>query len=415
MITKETTFTPAVAPFLLPAQELTQTLYFDIETTGLSAQTSYIYLIGCAYFSEGAYWLLQWMTTEPSEEKELLRLFFEKQSSFSVLVHYNGTSFDLPFLEKKAKRHCLSCPLEKMQSVDLYKLAQKYKKLLPTENMKLKTIERFFGLPRTDTFSGGELIGVYAEFLGLYKLNTLTNGSKKKEVDSLTHVLLLHNAEDVMNLLSLTVLQAFSCLSSFFSSALDNSDNSAENRFCGKREGSVENPFSIRKENQFYICSAPVPFCFPKEVTLFLPFDAVTLALEFPKRQAVTELALVPFCGELKHFYPNVEDYYFLPAEDCAMHKSIAEFVEKQFRKKATPATCYTKHTGEFLPLQKLSSAKTSATKEADTNVSASFSCFLSDFKSNYIYTPLSPELLSDHAALASLCAVLLKSLLANP
>lgn len=395
MITKETTFTPAVAPFLLPAQELTQTLYFDIETTGLSAQTSYIYLIGCAYFSEGAYRLLQWMTTEPSEEKELLRLFFEKQSSFSVLVHYNGTSFDLPFLEKKAKRHCLSCPLEKMQSVDLYKLAQKYKKFLPTENLKLKTIERFFGLPRTDTFSGGELIGVYAEFLGLYKLNTLTNGSKKKEVDSLVHVLLLHNAEDVMNLPSLTVLQAFSCLSSFFSS--------------------VKKPFSIRKENQFYICSAPVPFCFPKEVTLFLPFDAVTLALEFPKRQAVAELALVPFCGELKHFYPNVEDYYFLPAEDCAMHKSIAEFVEKQFRKKATPATCYTKHTGEFLPLQKLSSAKTSAAKEADTNVSASFSCFLSDFKSNYIYTPLSPELLSDHAALASLCAGLLKSLLANP
>lgn len=395
MITKETTFTPAVAPFLLPAQELTQTLYFDIETTGLSAQTSYIYLIGCAYFSEGAYRLLQWMTTEPSEEKELLRLFFEKQSSFSVLVHYNGTSFDLPFLEKKAKRHCLSCPLEKMQSVDLYKLAQKYKKFLPTENLKLKTIERFFGLPRTDTFSGGELIGVYAEFLGLYKLNTLTNGSKKKEVDSLVHVLLLHNAEDVMNLPSLTVLQAFSCLSSFFSS--------------------VKKPFSIRKENQFYICSAPVPFCFPKEVTLFLPFDAVTLALEFPKRQAVAELALVPFCGELKHFYPNVEDYYFLPAEDCAMHKSIAEFVEKQFRKKATPATCYTKHTGEFLPLQKLSSAKTSATKEADTNVSASFSCFLTDFKSNYIYTPLSPELLSDHAALASLCAGLLKSLLANP
>lgn len=395
MITKETTFTPAVAPFLLPAQELTQTLYFDIETTGLSAQTSYIYLIGCAYFSEGAYRLLQWMTTEPSEEKELLRLFFEKQSSFSVLVHYNGTSFDLPFLEKKAKRHCLSCPLEKMQSVDLYKLAQKYKKFLPTENLKLKTIERFFGLPRTDTFSGGELIGVYAEFLGLYKLNTLTNGSKKKEVDSLVHVLLLHNAEDVMNLPSLTMLQAFSCLSSFFSS--------------------VKNPFSIRKENQFYICSAPVPFCFPKEVTLFLPFDAVTLALEFPKKQAVAELALVPFCGELKHFYPNVEDYYFLPAEDCAMHKSIAEFVEKQFRKKATPATCYTKHTGEFLPLQKLSSAKTSATKEADTNVSASFSCFLTDFKSNYIYTPLSPELLSDHAALVSLCAGLLKSLLANP
>ena len=33
------------------------------------------------------------------------------------------------------------------------------------------------------------------------------------------------------------------------------------------------------------------------------------------------------------------------------MHKSVAEFVEKEYRVKATKATCYTKKTAEFLPL----------------------------------------------------------------
>ena len=32
---------------------LEQILFLDIETTGFTARTSYLYLIGCAYYSEG--------------------------------------------------------------------------------------------------------------------------------------------------------------------------------------------------------------------------------------------------------------------------------------------------------------------------------------------------------------------------
>ena len=52
----------------------------------------------------------------------------------------------------------------------------------------------------------------------------------------------------------------------------------------------------------------------------------------------------------LKYFYSNYKDYYYLPAEDTAMHKSIAEFVDKAHRQKATKANCYTKKPGQFLP-----------------------------------------------------------------
>ena len=52
---------------------------------------------------------------------------------------------------------------------------------------------------------------------------------------------------------------------------------------------------------------------------------------------------------ELKYFYSNYKDYYYLPQEDVAIHKSLAEFVDKAHREKATAANCYTKKTGQFL------------------------------------------------------------------
>ncbi len=54
--------------------------------------------------------------------------------------------------------------------------------------------------------------------------------------------------------------------------------------------------------------------------------------------------------GELRFFYPNYCDYYYLPMEDRAIHKSLAEFVDKSHRKKATAKTCYQKVSGIFLP-----------------------------------------------------------------
>jgi hypothetical protein len=54
--------------------------------------------------------------------------------------------------------------------------------------------------------------------------------------------------------------------------------------------------------------------------------------------------------GELKYFYPNYCDYYYLPMEDRAIHKSLAEFVDRSHRKKATAKTCYQKVSGIFLP-----------------------------------------------------------------
>ena len=55
------------------------------------------------------------------------------------------------------------------------------------------------------------------------------------------------------------------------------------------------------------------------------------------------------FEEELKYFYANYKDYYYLPKEDTAIHKSIASFVDKAYREKATAENCYTRKEGQYL------------------------------------------------------------------
>ena len=57
------------------------------------------------------------------------------------------------------------------------------------------------------------------------------------------------------------------------------------------------------------------------------------------------------FTGELKTFFKDYKDYYYLPAEDTAIHKSVGEFVDKKARVQATARTAYIKKTGSFLPV----------------------------------------------------------------
>lgn len=416
MITLTTPFTPEFTPYLPPEHRDKRALYFDIETTGLSAQSSYVYLIGCAYEEEGIFYLTQWMTTEPSEEKELLRLFFEKVKNYDLILHYNGAGFDLPFLEKKAKRHCLSYPLSALESLDLYAVARKLKNHLNTEDLKLKSMEQLFGFTRTDTFSGGELIEVYAQFLGLYRLNELTNHSKEQEVTALGHVLLLHNAEDIKNLPSLTILLFLQNLSKELTvERIQKSPALPDDPELRAALSKINlTPKAVSVDYAF-------PFTLPRPCKLFLSFDEQTITIKLCK-DGMVMLFLPVYSGELKYFYPNPADYYYLPLEDCAMHKSVASFVEKEYRKKATAATCYTKKTGAFLPLTVRNTKKTqqqsnttpveslfSPTKK-EAQKDSTLPCFYSDYKSNYCYTPYSDELSAN--ALTELTKTLLDSLL---
>ena len=177
------------------------TLLFDIETTGLSADTSYVYLIGVIYVEHEQLILKQWFCDNYSEEKELLLTFKEVISSFSCLIHYNGTGFDIPYLNKKWKRYCIPQQIVAEETIDIYKLLLPFKKHTSFTDFKQKTLEQSAGFHRTDIFSGKDLTELYTAYTGKYQLATLTGNTK--EADQLRQSILLHNHDDLLGLLTL--------------------------------------------------------------------------------------------------------------------------------------------------------------------------------------------------------------------
>ena len=91
-------------PFSYPKEDL---LFFDIETTGFSAKTSALYLIGVLFYTNDHWNTLQWFADDYQSEEALLKAFFSFIKSFQCLIHFNGTGFDIPFIEKKCKQHKL--------------------------------------------------------------------------------------------------------------------------------------------------------------------------------------------------------------------------------------------------------------------------------------------------------------------
>ena len=67
-------------------------------------------------------------------------------------------------------------------------------------------------------------------------------------------------------------------------------------------------------------------------------------------RDETVEITIPVYAGTLRFFYPNYKDYYYLPAEDRAIHKSVATYVDKEYRKQATASNCYTTKDDLFLP-----------------------------------------------------------------
>ena len=113
---------------------LERILFFDIETTGFTARSSYLYLIGCAYYRAGKWQTIQWMAENYSQETEILKAFFEFSKMYRCLIHFNGNNFDLPFIIQKCQQLALTYTFEHLEGIDLYKRVSPYKFFLRLPN-----------------------------------------------------------------------------------------------------------------------------------------------------------------------------------------------------------------------------------------------------------------------------------------
>lgn len=320
---------------------LDKIVFFDIETTGFAAETSYLYLIGCIYYRDSSFQLIQWFSEDIKEEKDLLVSFFEFVKNYELLVHYNGSGFDIPYLTKKCMLLGLDYTFEGLESFDIYKKISPYKKVFRLTNYKLKSLESFLKISRKDSCDGGELIPIYQSYLGKKHYERLrmkrlemsegqsslsaktdsATGSKETEAEELLHILLLHNEDDIKGLVRI--------------SPILNYVDMFEEPIRIVQVGLDGNQLLIRFE-----LSRPLPMRihFGNDIAFVTANDTSA------------DLCIEVFEGELKHFYDNYKDYYYLPQEDSAVHKSVALYVDKEYRQKAKPSNCYIRKTGIFAP-----------------------------------------------------------------
>lgn len=313
-------------------------IFFDIETTGFSPARTSLYLIGCATRNGNRLCLDQFFAESPDEEKEVLSAFFSLWENHGTVITFNGIGFDIPYLKAKCKTLHLPDPFDTHSYIDLYKEAARMKFLFRLPDFKQKTIETFLAIDRVDAYSGGELIEVYKEYV---KLTAHTaNSTDKNHISAVCEadtsaaealaVLRQHNYEDVLYMPYLLPLLSYQYLfdGNFSVAALAADEYTDMNGNLGKE----------------LFFTLDLSYAVPTPVSL--GFDDCYLSL----KDNTARLRVRLFDGELRYFFDNPKDYYYLPGEDMAVLKSVAAGVDREHRVQATAANCYTRKHAIFLP-----------------------------------------------------------------
>lgn len=177
--------------------DLTRTLFFDTETTGLSSGAgTHIFLSGFGYYENEGFVVKQFFLRELDEEPAFLHAINELMKNYISIVSYNGKSFDWPVLGTRFIYSRVKNKLAHPLHLDLVYTARRiWKRRLG--DCSLQNIEReILNFHRVDDVPGFEIPGRYFRYL------------RDKRVQPLIPVL-THNRLDILSLAALLIKSAF--------------------------------------------------------------------------------------------------------------------------------------------------------------------------------------------------------------
>ena len=326
-----------------------QVLFIDIETTGFTAKTSLLYMIGCAYYADSAWHVKQFFAENAQEEGTVLGAFAGFASAYHMLIHFNGNHFDIPYLHEKCAEFGISESFSSYDGIDLYKRISTVKSFIKVPDCRQRTLEEFIGIERRNPTQGKDMISVYESYL-------ITPDAALKAR------LLEHNYDDMTGMLCIMKLLSYSDLIS-----RPQRITKARTQHCRTYSGEDGTELIMKMQLDF-----PLP------VTV----STTANGCYFHASDSDGYLKVPVYTEEMKYFYANYKDYYYLPAEDTAIHKSIASFLDPSHRRQASASDCYTRKKSVFLPVWNSGPAP----------------LFKRSYNSSEIFTELSPERKTDRA-----------------
>lgn len=166
---------------------LKESFFFDIETTGLSHKYSNIVSITTLLMENNIYKIYQLFCEYSIDEKEIIKYFNELIKEKKYVITYNGNNFDIPFLMNKYNHHKIEFNLDCFVKIDLYNDMRHLRNKIEINDLKLKTVEKYFNIKRDEAITGQDVTILYEA----YKIEP------RKEF---AEMILQHNYEDVFNL-----------------------------------------------------------------------------------------------------------------------------------------------------------------------------------------------------------------------
>lgn len=162
-------------------------LFFDTETTGLGGAGTVPFLIGTARFTPVGLVVRQWIIPDYGDEAASLQAFFAACTEESVLVSYNGASFDEPLLSDRLILHRLASSIPRQRHLDLLHTARRlFRRRL--RDCSLGNLERaVLGIERHNDIPGYLVPSAYFTWLS------------DKSTDLLRQVV-EHNRQDLISL-----------------------------------------------------------------------------------------------------------------------------------------------------------------------------------------------------------------------
>lgn len=288
-------------------------IYFAITTTGSDPRMSHMITAGLAYEENEKLIFRQETLEKPADELALLKRLADmlRNTGGNII----STTSDIQYIKSKYSFYRLSDPLLGRKTVYLEDML----KTAGCSGNDRYAYESRIGFERNSILNGSVFPGEYTEYL-------LTD---RKDI---LEELISHNTDDLKSLAAIcryvSASDPFTPENIIIYSAIEN-DDILTIRFSLADTPAAKEGIELRG-------AVRTP-----EGTLGYSVCACCNTGEF-KCEALH--------GELRFYFENYKDYYYLPMEGRAVHKSVGQFVDPAYRKRARKETAFEPYQGDFYP-----------------------------------------------------------------